>query len=149
MAPGTNSCVLEFDRSLAVGDGVFRFEVRLDGVTEVSVDVEPPGPVSGRQEVGLGDALAAGGQLDLRFTYEADSSPSAGDGVWIDNVELRCRAGLGEADGYRFANGTSMAAPHVTGAAALLFSLKPSATVTEVRQGLLGSVDPVATLAGK
>lgn len=37
----------------------------------------------------------------------------------------------------------------MTGAAALLFSLKPSASVTEVRQALLGSVDPVSSLAGK
>ena len=42
-----------------------------------------------------------------------------------------------------------MAAPHVTGAAGLLFSLKPTATVTEVRDALLASVDPVASLAGK
>jgi hypothetical protein len=37
----------------------------------------------------------------------------------------------------------------VTGAAALLFSLKPSASVGEVRQGLLASVDPIPSLAGK
>ncbi len=42
-----------------------------------------------------------------------------------------------------------MATPHVTGAAALLFSLKPAASVTEVRQALLGSVDPLPSLAGK
>ena len=42
-----------------------------------------------------------------------------------------------------------MAAPHVTGAAALLFSLKPAATVTEVRDALLTGVDPVASLSGK
>jgi subtilisin family serine protease len=41
-----------------------------------------------------------------------------------------------------------MAAPHVTGAAGLLFSLKPTATVAEVRSALLGSVDPIASLAG-
>jgi hypothetical protein len=37
----------------------------------------------------------------------------------------------------------------VTGAAGLLFSLKPSASVTEVRSALLTSVDPVASLSGK
>jgi hypothetical protein len=42
-----------------------------------------------------------------------------------------------------------MAAPHVTGAAALLFSSKPSATVTEVRESLLSEVDPVPSLSGK
>jgi hypothetical protein len=37
----------------------------------------------------------------------------------------------------------------VTGAAALLFSLKPAATVTEVRQALLSNTTPDASLAGK
>jgi hypothetical protein len=50
---------------------------------------------------------------------------------------------------YSFLNGTSMAAPHVTGAAALLFSLKPTATVAEVRTALLGTTTPVAGLAAK
>jgi hypothetical protein len=42
-----------------------------------------------------------------------------------------------------------MAAPHVTGAAGLLFSLKPSATVTEVRDALLLGADRIPALAGK
>lgn len=42
-----------------------------------------------------------------------------------------------------------MAAPHVTGAAGLLFSLKPSATVTAVKNALLSSVDPDPALLGK
>jgi hypothetical protein len=42
-----------------------------------------------------------------------------------------------------------MAAPHVTGAAGLLFSLKPTATVTEVRDALLTGVDALPSLAGE
>jgi hypothetical protein len=42
-----------------------------------------------------------------------------------------------------------MAAPHVTGAAALLLSLKPSASVTEVRSALLGTTTPLTALAGR
>jgi len=45
--------------------------------------------------------------------------------------------------GYGSANGTSMAAPHVAGAAALIWSAQPEATVDEVRQAILSSVDPV------
>ena len=50
---------------------------------------------------------------------------------------------------YSYYNGTSMATPHVTGTAALAWSLVPNATVQEVRDALLGSVDPVASLSGK
>ncbi|HEY2901009.1 MAG TPA: discoidin domain-containing protein [Polyangia bacterium] len=46
-------------------------------------------------------------------------------------------------------SGTSMAAPHVTGAAALYLSIQPNATYAEVRQKILDTVDPVPSLAGK
>ncbi len=42
--------------------------------------------------------------------------------------------------GYGYSDGTSMAAPHVTGAVALLKAIKPSATVAEIRDAILGSV---------
>jgi subtilisin family serine protease len=50
---------------------------------------------------------------------------------------------------YEFLSGTSMATPHVTGAAALLFSATPTATVANVRSALLGSVDKKDSLTGK
>ncbi len=93
--------------------------------------------------------LSEGGEVALRLSFEPGPSPGPNSGLWVEDVALHCIAKVGEGGGYRFANGTSMAAPHVAGAAALLFSLKPSASVTEVKQGLLRSVDPVFSLAGK
>ncbi len=46
-------------------------------------------------------------------------------------------------------SGTSMATPHVTGAAALYASLHPDATAAEIRVAILGSVEATASLSGK
>ncbi|HVY96335.1 MAG TPA: S8 family serine peptidase [Solirubrobacterales bacterium] len=147
--PGLHNCVVEYDYwiKLAAGAAV-SYEVRLDGSPELTIGMGSGWPV-GHHAVVLGDALEAGGELELRFIYEAGPNPGPSDGAWLDNIVLRCPAGPGDADGYAFLQGTSMAAPHVTGAAALLFSLKPSASVAEVRQALLSSVDELPSLAGK
>jgi hypothetical protein len=50
--------------------------------------------------------------------------------------------------GYAFRNGTSMAAPHVAGAAALMLAVDSNLTVAELREGILGGVDPLPTLQG-
>jgi subtilisin family serine protease len=55
----------------------------------------------------------------------------------------------GVADGYSSWAGTSMATPHVAGAAALLLAHRPNLTPAEVRRALLLSADPKASLAGR
>ena len=142
LAPGYESCAIEIVRSTA-GESPF-LEVLLDGENEFGFGVGP-----GRTSHNIGADLSAGGEVAVRLSYTAGPDPGPSSGVWIEEIDLHCTAKPGEAEGYRFAEGTSMAAPQVTGAAALLFSLKPSASVTEVRQGLLGSVDPVPSLTGK
>jgi len=51
--------------------------------------------------------------------------------------------------GYGFASGTSMAAPHVTGSAALLFSQHPEATPETIKALLFATATPLPSLAGK
>ena len=51
--------------------------------------------------------------------------------------------------GYTFFGGTSMAAPHVSGAAALALAANPSLTVDQLKERILGTVDTVSSLSGK
>jgi subtilisin family serine protease len=51
-------------------------------------------------------------------------------------------------NGYSSYNGTSMATPHVAGAAALYASTHPGATAAAVKNALLSSAVPTASLAG-
>ena len=52
-------------------------------------------------------------------------------------------------DNYREASGTSMAAPHVAGVAALILAKEPNLTVEKLRDRLLKSVDALDSLKGK
>ncbi len=55
----------------------------------------------------------------------------------------------GDSTYYDTASGTSMAAPYVAGAAALVWSTMPTAGLSQIKQALLGSVDAVPGLQGK
>ena len=50
---------------------------------------------------------------------------------------------------FSFLNGTSMASPHVAGAAALLLAQEPAISADVVKGKLLSSVDPLPSLKGK
>ncbi len=49
---------------------------------------------------------------------------------------------------YKFLNGTSMAAPHVAGEAALALAADPAATTAQLKAALIDSADPVEGLSG-
>ena len=52
-------------------------------------------------------------------------------------------------NGYDFWSGASVAAPHVSGAAMLVWSACPTLTVLQIRNALLSTVDKVPSLTGK
>lgn len=140
---GYPSCDFFHRRSLSVGTGSYRVAVLLDGSPVLDLQRTSSGYFV--SDVDLQD----GGELRVRFTYSSGAGPlTNANGAWIDDVSVECPEPVGATNSYAYLQGTSMAAPHVAGAAGLLFSLKPSATVPEVRGALLASVDPLAGLAG-
>ncbi|NMB74434.1 MAG: S8 family serine peptidase [Myxococcales bacterium] len=51
--------------------------------------------------------------------------------------------------GYDLMSGTSMATPHVAGLCALMFSIRPDLDMLQVKNTLIGTIDPVADLQGR
>jgi subtilisin family serine protease len=51
--------------------------------------------------------------------------------------------------GYSYLNGTSMAGPHVAGAVALVYAANPSYTYTQVKNRIMSTARPVASLSGR
>ena len=90
-----------------------------------------------------------GGQPYVRFRLTTDDEGLNDDGVHLDNVRVLCKGSTYDSSNYKYFQGTSMATPHVSGTAALALSLRPTATVAELRAALLETGDPAASLAGK
>lgn len=105
-------------------------------------DLEPTYPAS-YENVNL-LAVAASDDHDY-LAYFSNYGPASvdlaapGAGIWS------CAPG----GGYRYMSGTSMATPHVSGAAALLLSANPWLSASQLKSALIRSVDPVPDLQGK
>lgn len=86
-------------------------------------------------------SLTPQGSLAASSNYGATTVDVAAPGTVIQSTYKNGTYGL--------LSGTSMAAPHVTGVAALLAAAKPGITVAEIRRAILGTATPLAALAGK
>jgi subtilisin family serine protease len=69
-----------------------------------------------------------------------------GSGIW-STVPVRSKGKTGS--GYASYGGTSMATPHVTGAAALYAATHPGSSAANIKSGILSFAIPTASLAGK
>ncbi len=110
-------------------------------------------------------SVAASDQSDQRALWGGEDNPSDDCGFTCSNVMAATPgsnygphsvdlAAPGKAiwstvpGGYARFDGTSMASPHVAGAAALIWSKYPGLSSTQVRERLFANVDQVAGFAG-
>jgi subtilisin family serine protease len=148
---GSGACTLRGRRFRNGGTGgTFYYQVLSDGSPAFTNMESTATPGSAMVPFNTVPILGLSGHsVKLRFGFTSSPSPTTANGIWFDDLKIECYEPTSAPLAYAFLQGTSMAAPHVTGAAGLLFSLEPTATVKEVRDALLAGVDSVPSLSGK
>lgn len=127
-----------FDRARAAGVLV----VNAAGNSSLNIDSSPSYPAAYSHDNMLSVAATDSGENLASFSnYGATQVDLGAPGVSIQSTIPGSR--------YAFYSGTSMASPHVAGAAALLWGRYPTASVAQLKSALMSGGSPQASLAGK
>lgn len=84
----------------------------------------------------------------FRFRWVTNSTDNYYDGCRVDDIVIT-KYSDGSDERYQYDYGTSMAAPHVAGLAALIEGYNPNLTSTQVKNIILSTGDSVSALSGK
>ncbi len=145
---GHSGCLLSYTVGHELGAGdQFLVEASDDGATWSTLETG-----SGVDEWRFGRLQlgAFEGQPGLRFRVRLFTDGAGqGRGVRLDDVQLWCRSAPFRGDEYVSVDGTSFAAPHVAGTAALLLAHRPWLSRDALRAAILENVEPLPSLAGR
>lgn len=98
----------------------------------------------------LSSSLARFEGSDVKVRFRLVTGGSAlGNGVDLDDIDIGCASTAYGSSSYGYMSGTSMATPHVAGAAALLLGVQPDLDPVTAIQILMSSADPLSALFGK
>jgi subtilisin family serine protease len=106
---------------------------------------------SGGAFVELSDDLSVfDGQPAVYLGYHLTTNGSlTSDGAQLDEIAVRCLSSSYAGTEFAYRDGTSMAAPHVSGTAALIFGKYPTLGAAGVKDALVRGVDRKPSLSGK
>ena len=144
---GSEGSLAEYDALAAASDTLFVVAAGNGGTDEEGDDNDATPTYPCAYDLPNVICVAATDNRDELAGFSNFGSTSvdlAAPGVTIASTVPRDTSG----DRWAYADGTSMATPHVSGAAALAWARSPAASVADIRSALLSNVDPVPSLAG-
>ena len=148
---GMNDCLLRYSVKLDVEQGNDRFvvEASRDGSTWDAVGAWT-GSTGGEWDRITESLFAYDGAhaVYVRFRLVSNGSVT-GDGATLDAIAVRCNSATYSGSELLTADGTSMATPHVAGAAALAWSAQPDASPLSVARALVDGAEDGPSYAGK
>lgn len=151
--------VLEFEASAAFSNGRLDLAITEDAVKEDYTKWLQLGSWStaskqtfrvdlSSAQTSVGPRSFAGKTIAIAFVALSNGG-NTGRGPVVDDVVISCKPNILTGQELQFLSGTSFAAPQVAGAAALVASQFPGATVGYLRSAILNSVVPMASLTSK
>ena len=141
---GSSNCTPEFEAAIRDSKMLFVVAAGNGNQYQIGYDIDKspvyPASLPYDNVITVGNLLF-NGHLDESSNYGATSVDLAAPGTYI----LSTIPG----DSYAYMSGTSMAAPMVTGAAALIYSARTDLSLQDIKTTILSTVHKLAPLKGK